>query len=123
LGEEEVNVHRRVACQNSVATGSRCFNGLSLSEARSQGINITAFFNLKARLGGMDVSDAVKSKAQEAIKAKLKKLLTVTVLDNGILMNVTQEMVTRAIPVASGSSSWRTSRGGALPNVAGVQHH
>ena len=46
------------------------------------------FFKWKARLGGMDVSDARKLKQLEDENAKLKKLLADSMLDNLMLKGI-----------------------------------
>ena len=53
--------------------------------ARKHGISEATLFNWKAKLGGMDVSDARRLKALEEENSKLKKLLADTMLDNTAL--------------------------------------
>ena len=49
------------------------------------GISPTTFFKWKAKLGGMDVSEARRLKTLEDENAKLKKLLAEAMLDNAML--------------------------------------
>ena len=57
--------------------------GMSTAEVcRKHGLSTASFYKLKAKYGGMDVSDARKLKGLEAENAKLKRLLTETMLDN-----------------------------------------
>jgi putative transposase len=53
--------------------------------ARKHGISEATLYNWKAKLGGMDVSDARKLRALEEENAKLKKLLADTMLDAAAL--------------------------------------
>ena len=46
------------------------------------------FYNLKAKYGGLDVSDAKRLRALEDENAKLKKLLAEAMLDNAVLKDV-----------------------------------
>ena len=52
---------------------------------RRHGMSEATLFNWKAKFGGMDVSDAERSKALEDENAKLKKLLAETMLDASAL--------------------------------------
>ena len=55
---------------------SRAGGGLKTAEVcRRHGISQPAFYNWKAKFGGMDVSDAKRLRALEEENAKLKKLL------------------------------------------------
>ncbi len=57
--------------------------GMATAEVcRRHGISSARFFNWKAKLGGMDVSDARQLKALEDENTKLKKLLADSMLDN-----------------------------------------
>ena len=56
---------------------------------RKHGISGGTFYKLKAKYGGLDVSDAKRLKALEDENAKLKKLLAETMLDNAILKDIT----------------------------------
>jgi len=47
------------------------------------------FYKWKAKFGGLDVSDAKRLRALEDEKAKLKKLLAETMLDNAVLKDIT----------------------------------
>ncbi len=60
---------------------------------RKHGISDATFYKYKAKYGGMDVSDARKLKALEDENAKLKKLLTESMLDNAILKDVASKNV------------------------------
>ena len=65
--------------ESGVATAEVC---------RRHGISSATFFKWKAKLGGMDVSDARKLKALEEENAKLKKLLAEAMLDNAMLKDI-----------------------------------
>lgn len=52
---------------------------------RKHGISEAAFYNWKAKFGGMDVSEAKRLKALEDENAKLKKLLAEQMLDAAAL--------------------------------------
>ena len=53
--------------------------------ARKHGISEATLYNWKAKLGGMDMSDARKLKSLEDENGKLKKLLADAMLDNSAL--------------------------------------
>lgn len=55
---------------------------------RRHGISESAFYNWKAKYGGLEVSEAKRLKALEDENAKLKKLLAEAMLDNAILKDV-----------------------------------
>ena len=55
---------------------------------RKYGISDATYYNWKAKLGGMTVSDAQRLKALEAENAKLKRLLAESMLDNAALKDV-----------------------------------
>ena len=55
---------------------------------RKHGLSTASFYKLKAKYGGMDVSDARKLKGLEAENAKLKRLLAETMLDNVALKDL-----------------------------------
>jgi putative transposase len=55
---------------------------------RKHGISETTFYKLKAKYGGMDVSDASKLKALGDENSKLKKLLAEAMLYNAMTKNV-----------------------------------
>ena len=60
--------------------------GVSVKEiSRELGISEAAFYNWKAKYGGMDVSDAKRLKALEDENAKLKKLLADQMLEASAL--------------------------------------
>ena len=48
---------------------------------RKHGIGDATFYKWRSRFGGMEVSDAKKLRALEAENAKLKKLLTESMID------------------------------------------
>ena len=52
------------------------------------GLSYVTFYKLKARYGGMDVSDAQKPKVLEDENAKLKLLLSDATLDNIVLKDL-----------------------------------
>ena len=56
--------------------------GLTVTEVcRKHGISPASFYKLKAKYGGMDVSDARRLKQLEEENAKLKRLVADTMLD------------------------------------------
>ena len=55
---------------------------------RRHGLSTATFYKLKAKYGGMDVSDARKLKTLETENARLKKLLADSMLDNSILKDL-----------------------------------
>ena len=55
---------------------------------RKPGISPASFYKLKARYGGMDVSDARRLKQLEDENAKLKRLVAETTLDVVVLKNL-----------------------------------
>lgn len=62
---------------------------------RRHGISSAAFYKWKAKLGGVNVSDAKRLKALEDESAKLKALLAEAMLDNAILKHVNSRRPTR----------------------------
>ena len=58
---------------------------------RRHGLSPATFYKLKAKYGGMEVSEAARLKALEDENAKLKKLLAEQMLDNSTL----KEMLTK----------------------------
>ena len=65
--------------ESGVATADVC---------REHGISSATFYKWKAKLGGLEVSEARKLKALEDENAKLKKLLAEQMLDNAMLKDV-----------------------------------
>ena len=60
--------------------------GLATAEVcRRHGLSPATFYKLKARYGGMDLSDAKRLKQLEDEIAKLKRLLADAMLDNVVL--------------------------------------
>jgi putative transposase len=55
---------------------------------RRHGLSPTTFYKLKAKYGGMDVSDAHRLKSLENENAKLKHLVAETMLDNVVLKDL-----------------------------------
>jgi putative transposase len=55
---------------------------------RKHGISSTTFCKWKAKLGGLDVSEARRLKAFEDENARLKKLLAEAMLDNAVLKDI-----------------------------------
>jgi len=55
---------------------------------RKHGISPASFYKLKAKYGGMEVSDARRLKSLEEENAKLKRLVADTMLDNVVLKNL-----------------------------------
>ena len=63
--------------------------GLATAEVcHRHGLSPAAFYKLKARYGGMDVSDAKRLKQLEDENAKLKRLLADAMLDNVVLKDL-----------------------------------
>jgi putative transposase len=63
--------------------------GLPASElCRKHGLSPATFYKLKAKYGGMDLSDAKRPKQLEDENAKLKRLLADTMLDNVVLKDL-----------------------------------
>ncbi|MCJ7872942.1 IS3 family transposase [Phaeobacter sp. J2-8] len=55
---------------------------------RRHGLSTATFYKLKAKYGGMEVSEAARLKALEDENAKLKRLLADTMLDNVVLKDL-----------------------------------
>ncbi|WP_348657154.1 IS3 family transposase [uncultured Sulfitobacter sp.] len=55
---------------------------------RRHGLSPSTFYKLKAKYGGMDVSEAARLKSLEDENAKLKRLLADTMLDNVVLKDL-----------------------------------
>lgn len=63
--------------------------GLATAEVcRRHGLSPASFYKLKARYGGMEVSEAARLKALEDENAKLKRLLADAMLDNVVLKDL-----------------------------------
>lgn len=63
--------------------------GLPTAElCRKHGLSSATFYKLKAKYGGMDVSDANRLKQLEAENAKLKRLVADVMLDNVVLQDL-----------------------------------
>ena len=63
--------------------------GMSTVEVcRRHGLSPATFYKLKAKYGGMEVSEAARLKALEDENAKLKRLLADTMLDNVVLKDL-----------------------------------
>ena len=63
--------------------------GMATAEVcRRHGLSPATFYKLKAKYGGMDVSDAKRLKQLEDENAKLKRLLADTMLDNVVLKDL-----------------------------------
>ena len=55
---------------------------------RKHGLSPASFYKLKAKYGGMELSDARRLKQLEDENAKLKRLLADTMLDNVVLKDL-----------------------------------
>ena len=63
--------------------------GMATAEVcRKHGLSPAAFYKLKAKYGGMELSDAKRLKQLEDENAKLKRLLADTMLDNVVLKDL-----------------------------------
>ena len=63
--------------------------GLTVAEVcRKHGISLASFYKLKAKYGGMEVSDARRLKQLEDENAKLKRLVADTMLDVVVLKDL-----------------------------------
>lgn len=63
--------------------------GMATAEVcRRHGLSPATFYKLKAKYGGMDVSDAQKLRALEDENGKLKRLLADAMLDNVVLKDL-----------------------------------
>jgi putative transposase len=63
--------------------------GLTTGEVcRKHGLSPATFYKLKAKYGGMEVSDARRLRQLEDENGKLKRLLAESVLDNAILKDL-----------------------------------
>ncbi len=63
--------------------------GLPTSElCRKHGLSPATFYKLKAKYGGMDLSDAKRLRQLEDENAKLKRLLADAILDNVVLKDL-----------------------------------
>lgn len=78
---------------------------------RKHAIGQATFFKWKARLGGMDVSDARKLKQLEDENAKLKKLLADSMLDNLMLKDINSKNGNARCEAGSGGSPHSGLRG------------
>ena len=75
--------------------------GLTVAEVcRKHGISPASFYKLKAKYGGMDVSDTRRLKQLEDENAKLKRLVADTMLDVVVL----KDLLWSEAPSAIGSS-------------------
>ena len=63
--------------------------GLPTAElCRKHGLSPATFYKLKAKYGGMDLSDARRPKQLEEENAKLKRLVADVMLDNVVLKDL-----------------------------------
>ena len=63
--------------------------GLPTAElCRKHGLSPATFYKLKAKFGGMDLSDAKRLKQLEDENAKLKRLVADVMLDNVVLKDL-----------------------------------
>lgn len=63
--------------------------GLSTSDVcRKHGLSPATFYKLKAKYGGLEVSEARRLRQLEDENGKLKRLLAESVLDNAILKDL-----------------------------------
>ncbi len=63
--------------------------GMATAEVcRKHGLSPASFYKLKAKYGGMELSDAKRLKQLEDENAKLKRLIADTMLDNVVLKDL-----------------------------------
>lgn len=63
--------------------------GMASAEVcRRHGLSPATFYKLKAKYGGMEVSEAARLKALEDENARFKRLLADTMLDNFVLKDL-----------------------------------
>ena len=63
--------------------------GLPTAElCRKHGLNPATFYKMKAKYGGMDLSDAKRLKQLEDENSKLKRLVADVMLDNVVLKDL-----------------------------------
>ena len=62
--------------------------GLPTQLCRKHGLSPATFYKLKAKYGGMDLSDAKRLKQLEDENAKLKRLVADVMLDNVVLKDL-----------------------------------
>ena len=63
--------------------------GMATTEVcRKHGLSPASFYKLKAKYGGMELSDTKRLKQLEDENAKLKRLLADTMLDNVVLKDL-----------------------------------
>ena len=63
--------------------------GLPTAElCRKHGLSLATFYKLKAKYGGMDLSDAKRLKQLEDENAELKRLVADVMLDNVVLKDL-----------------------------------
>lgn len=63
--------------------------GMATAEVcRKHGLSPASFYKLKAKYGGMELSDAKRLKQLEDENAQLKRLLADTMLDNVVLKDL-----------------------------------
>ena len=78
---------------------------------RRHGVSNATSYAWKARLGGMEVSDAKRLKALEAENGRLKRLLAESLLDQAALKDLLSQKWERPPPGAKPSqSSWSATR-------------
>lgn len=81
---------RRTDYRDDQRAGStHCVDGLPTAElCRKHGLSPATFYKLKAKYGGMDLSDANRLKQLEAENTKLKRLVADVMLDNVVLKDL-----------------------------------
>ncbi len=66
--------------------------GMATAEVcRKHGLSPASFYKLKAKYGGMELSDARRLKQLEDENTKLKRLLADTMLDNVVLKDLLEK--------------------------------
>ncbi len=89
---------------------------------RKHSLSTATFYRLKAKFGGMDVSDARRLKALEDENARLKKLLAEQMLDNAILKDVGAKNGDARCEAEGGGSCPQGAWGEPASGVPGTEH-
>jgi putative transposase len=91
--------------------------GVAVTElCRKHGFSEASYYLWRSKFGGMDVSDAKKLKALESENAKLKKLLTETILEKEVIQEALRKNGDRTCEARAGAvDAGEGTVGAALP--------